>query len=1178
MYLKSVEIWGFKSFADRTIFSFKDGITAIVGPNGSGKSNVADALRWVLGEQSAKELRGLKMEDVIFAGTEIRKAQSFAYVSITIDNSLKKLPIEYEEVVVGRKVYKSGESEYLINGNACRLKDVYELFLDTGIGKDGYSIIGQGQIDKILSLRPEDRRDLFDEAVGITKLKKRKLETVKNLDIERNNLIRIRDIISETKLHIEPLEKQAIKAKEYLLIHDELREYEISNFILEYDRFEEDNNKERLNLENTEKELESIELRHSNIRKEFEVFEKKIDEEKKISEELNKEISELLVEKERLVGEIRISEERINLNSRNKEIQLERRESLKIRLENLENEDKNLKKKLADILKNGEVKNSKIIELESIFSKLSVEKKKLEAELSEEIEKNANIEKENIKNTAKIEIQRSELSQLKLKKTDINQRILRERTSIDRLQKEIEATKERISSLVGEEELLIKKIDGSKEEKLLREQEISKEIKRATDIEKEIYAKDSLYKNLDNMAKNYDGYGSTVKKIMEYSRDNPEIIGVVADIIKVEKKYEIAIETALSGNIQNIVVETEGAAKTVIELLKNKKLGRATFLPLDSIKKYEISEKLLDEDGVIGIAKDLVSYEKKNEAVIYNLLGRILVVENIEKATRIARKHGYSLRIVTLAGEMLMPGGSLSGGRFKHSNNFLGRNRELEDLKQGLENLKQELTKVNKTIKELKKLESSLENEIVKKNEEISKIRIAINTEKNFEIQLEKREKELREHIDEFTLDTENIDKKIIQLDLEISKLEEKKKKFTSSILGNTKELEEKKEEIEKELAKINLELEKFKLAYNSIKTEQHFLNENIEKNLNYIVELRNEGEILAKNYEKLQGEDDDEKRHIDILNDRVEKIKNDIEKLEDSKENLTKNREELSRNYKKIFDEKDEIDRLRTGIEKEIVRLENIIKKNTEESERLVDYMLSEYNITYSKAILSEKEFENIDLKKLIQSKKKEIKELGNVNLSAIEEYNELSKRLQLLCSQEEDISKAEEELMLIIADLERLMKKQFEEKFKEIGLEFERSFSELFGGGRARIELVDTSDKLESGIVIKVEPPGKKLQNMMQLSGGEKALTAIALLFAIQALRPSPFCILDEIDAALDEANVTRFAGYLKRLTKATQFIVITHRRGTMNMADVLYGITMQEKGISTQVSVNLIDSDLD
>lgn len=1181
MYLKSLEVHGFKSFANKLIFEFHDGITAIVGPNGSGKSNVADAVRWVLGEQSAKQLRGAKMEDVIFAGTQMRKPLGFAYVAITISNEDHKLNVPYEEVKIARRVYRSGESEYLLNGTACRLKDVQELLFDTGIGKEGYSIIGQGQIDKILSGKPEERRELFDEAAGIVKYKRRKAAAQKNLEEEKHNLERIEDILSEIEKQVEPLEKQAAKAKQYLAFRDELRVQDVNMFLIEYDRIHEEIKEFEGKQAIADNDLKNANQEYEKSKREYERVQSELDEKIKSIELKKDRLNQSRVMLNNCEGDIRLLNEQINGIRQSENHYREAIESYKERIKNFEDEHKQYAVQKEENSK----KTEEIKSLTKENEKLIANKKETAFEIENDIKSVQDMKLAGINAAADIKSEelkyKTLLEQNNIKRAELNKRVLANKSEASVLTETISSHKkvydeitEKIKAIDDSNAVMQEKFNGINEENQNRRREHS-------DTQQKFHMENSRLNSLKNMTERYEGFGQSIKRVMERKEDTPGIIGVVADIIRVKKEYEIAVETALGGSIQNIVTDNEQTAKKMIEYLKKNRYGRATFLPLTNIHKKAANNarNVMAEKGVIGMASELVSADEKYNDLVNYLLGRFVVVDNIDNAIALAAKYHHTLRIVTTEGELLNPGGSMSGGAFKNNNNLLGRRRQIKQLEEDVEKFKTKLTEYaaqieqgEKEIKELREkigANSRLRQElIVKQNTEKIGYERAVSDLKKSEEQLELIRIEgmrIEEDKDKLKGVMDGIGRRISESEDETKDFDEKISRY-----------QEKLDKVREELNLLEQKDSEFTLKITSLAQSEGFINENmlrasegkdtVSKQLAQTIEdSRNIGG-------KIKQKQDEIIKTRNIIKTTKEEIENS--ELEIKKQNLEK--EELSEKNKTFLDKREELSKNINELEMESFRLAGRKEKLTESIDNYTNYMWEQYELTYHSALAlkTQTELTVSGMKAKIAEIKKQIKSLGSVNVNAIEQYKEVSERYELLTTQHDDLIEAAKVLEEIIENLDNDMRKQFEEQFAEIRSRFDKVFKELFGGGRGTLELMEDEDILTAGIKIIAQPPGKKLQNMMQLSGGEKALTAIALLFAIQSLKPSPFCLLDEIEAALDDSNVDRYAEYLHKLTKDTQFIVITHRRGTMNAADILYGITMQEKGVSTLVSVNLLD----
>lgn len=1204
MYLKSIEVQGFKSFANKMTLEFKDGITGIVGPNGSGKSNIADAVRWVLGEQSAKQLRGSKMEDVIFSGTQTRKPLGFAYVTITMDNTDHKLPIDFDEVVVSRRVYRSGESEYQINGTTCRLKDINELFLDTGIGKEGYSIIGQGQIDKILSGKPEDRRELFDEAAGIVKYKRRKIAAEKNLEEEKLNLSRVTDIINEIEKQLIPLEKQSATAKVYLKYKEELKGLEICQFLKEYDKLS--TNKEQIDnkllivtedLDNTTKEYDRTKEEYLKLEDELDEFNRNIDEAKNSSNELK-------LNKEKAEGEIKVLNEQISSMLQNDEYYQSRISTGEKDIETKYSEEQ-------DYLSQKVVIDEKISKVDDLLSSELEALQKIKENIisySKEIDEcnNAIFDTLNINSSIKSNIQRYEtiLEQNALRKAELNQKLLKNRSDSEQYAANIEKYQQElkdISSLLSDKTKERSHTEQSIQDTQTRIDNITLKL---TEVQGNFLNERSRLNSLINLTERYEGYGNSIKKVMERKGQVPGIIGVVADIIKTDKRYETAIETALGLTIQNIVTEDEKTAKDMIEYLKQNKLGRATFLPLCNISAGTSlhNNKAITETGVVGIASELVTTassmegqeaasdntagkgnNNKFQTLVDYLLGRIIVVDNIDNASKLARKYNYTLRIVTLEGELLTPGGSISGGAYKNSNNLLGRRREISELEEivtALENKSKELLekkdneKSNKTKlkQDLEALNILLQDYFIKQN--TAKMNL---------------DKEISQKAETEAICQEYL-KELSEIDYQAKELMQQLDELNNKLTNNLTASRDKEDNIDK-LAKLldeerakeqlaNDSSSSLKLELSSLEQTNQFILENIKRVKREIDKLTEEGTSLKAEILKSTQAVEEKRQNIIRAKDNIALIDKSIEDLETIINELINKKDNVTKVHKNFFARREELSNRMNELDKESYRLNGQKEKILEQSDFMMNYMWEEYELTYSTALMfsSIPDLSMAQAKKCISEIKQNIKELGDVNVNAIEDYKNLSERYTFLSEQREDLIKSEEVLLQVICELEEEMRKQFEKEFAAIQVQFDLVFKELFGGGKADLELTEDDDILQAGVRINAQPPGKKLQNMMQLSGGEKALTAIALLFAIQNLKPSPFCLLDEIEAALDDSNVKRFAKYLNKLTKDTQFIIITHRRGTMAAANTLYGITMQEKGISTLVAVSLIENELD
>lgn len=1185
MYLKSIEIQGFKSFANKLLFEFHNGITGIVGPNGSGKSNVADAVRWVLGEQRIKQLRGASMQDVIFSGTELRKPQGFAYVAITLDNGDHQLAIDYDEVTVSRRLYRSGESEYRINGSACRLKDINELFYDTGIGKEGYSIIGQGQIDKILSGKPEDRRELFDEAAGIVKYKRRKAIAQKKLEDEQANLVRVSDILTELEKQVGPLERQSRSAREYLQLKEELKICDANQFLLD--------------TENTQGQLKAVENRRrllsgdveetkqkaDDLRKEYDALEEKLT---KLDDELTADrnaLNEAAMAKSTSEGQINVLREQIHTEEANEEHYKSRKEAIandmahyEEQLASYKKNRQNAEEQAKDAGERLETAKNQLQEADSTIQSLEAAIEQAKSDIIQALNEKAGL-------TAKQQRYETMLEQVNLRRSEVSQKLLRfksdesvqdekinqEKASLDKIQEQLET-----AQFAAEE---------AEDAMITAQKEVQRLNKNLNNTQQEYHMAHTKLESLRNLAERYDGYGNSIRRVMEVRDRIHGIRGVVADIITTEKKYETAIETALGGSIQNIVTDSEETAKRLIEYLKKNKYGRATFLPLTSAGKNQSlfpKPEALKEPGVLGLASSLVQADAEYEGLIRYLLGRVVVTDTIDHAIAIARKYHYSLRIVTLEGELLNAGGSMTGGAFKNTSNLLGRRREIEELENSCngylkqaESIQQELSIQEGTASEKKEEADQLRKQIQQLVLQENTIRINIST-------LEDKKNEIAESSTDLVNEHAQLEEQIYEIS-----------QSRSSLTEEAHRLEERNKESETLISEKNLLLEQAKidreahsshlsslqLECASLDQQLTFTSENEKRVNGEIRKLKEEEAALEKGKKDSRSAIEEKEAKIKEIQEQIQTSSEDNSQLEEAIKNISEEKEAVSRQQKNLFQKREEISTRLSDLDKDLFRVQAQAEKLEEHLESLASYMWSEYEMTLSQAReLKKEEFSSLpEIRRQIENLKGKIKALGNINVNAIEDYKEVSERYEFMRTQHEDLVNAQAELEKIIEELDTGMRRQFDEKFREIRAEFDKVFKELFGGGRGTLELLEGEDILEAGIQIIAQPPGKKLQNMMQLSGGEKALTAISLLFAIQNLKPSPFCLLDEIEAALDDSNVDRFAGYLHKLTKNTQFIVITHRRGTMMSADRLYGITMQEKGVSTLVSVNLIEDSL-
>jgi len=1190
MYLKSIEVQGFKSFANKLVFEFHNGITCIVGPNGSGKSNVADAVRWVLGEQSAKQLRGSNMQDVIFSGTEARKPLGFASVSITLDNSDHKLNINYDEVTVTRKVFRSGESEYKLNGVNCRLRDIYELFYDTGIGKEGYSIIGQGQIERILSNKPEERRELFDEAVGIVKYKRRKQSTLKKLESEHANLTRVADILSELEKQVGPLKRQSETARKYLSIRDELKKYDLQLFRVFTNRSEEDLKKIEDNetivngdLEETKKALEELVSAYEEV----DTFIRSLDER---SSELADRITLNINEKNEIASQVLLLNEQIASEEKNRGTLNERLAQIRTQLLSMDEEKKGYltrKIQLQDTLDEQKKKENELIDRMKALDDAIAANMVLVEKDQDELKKLLNSKSDVV---AKLQHFDTLYEQVSRRRSEISSKRLQSQSELETASENRKTFTERLASVrdnVASYRSKFKALKETQQELVSKRDAIAAEKDKMTALFHEASSRAASLKNLEER---FEGYQNSIRKLMEYkqngAKDLSGIEGVVSDLLEVDKKYETAIEIALGGAIQNVVTRDTDTAKVCITYLKENKFGRATFLPMDAVKEKNDAfsrPEVLKEIGVLGLANTLIRHDPRYADVFAQLLGRVVVCDTMDHATALSKKYKQSLRLVTLDGELITPGGAITGGAYKNNSNLLGRKREIGELEEqaalrrkNIDQAEQKLKKANDELNECNKKGQ----DIVDKMQQValSETTIAISL-KQCEDKIDVLRSEIADsdslfndlsrQLDEIRQDKEKVE-------AEISAIEQQNADNEQTVQDYAKKLENDRRTREETAS----ELSDIKASYAKEQQTLNFLSENAERIRRESENLTYEAENLMQRVDESEQSAKGRKHEIEQGQEKIAQKDRELASLKEEQVALNEKKNAVMTEQKDFFSKQTEISERKNALEMDKLRLESRREKIEERLNEMTEYLFSEYEMTPTQvpALSEEITDRESELQKIIHQFRSQIKGLGHVNVGAIEEYKEVSERYEFMKTQHEDLTKSEAALHKIIAELDEGMRKQFNEQFALIQVEFDKVFKELFGGGSARLELVEDQDVIEAGIRIISQPPGKKLQNMMQLSGGEKALTAISLLFAIQSLKPSPFCLLDEIEAALDDSNVGRFAEYLHKLTEHTQFILISHRRGTMVSADRLYGITMQEKGVSALVSVNLIENELD
>ena len=1183
MFLKSLEIRGFKSFADKTNLNFKKGVTAVVGPNGSGKSNISDSVRWVLGEQSVKTLRGGKMEDVIFAGTQFRKAVGLAQVSLTLDNSDNSLDTDYSEVTITRRIFRSGETEYLINNQKCRLKDIHSLFMDTGIGKEGYSLIGQGKIEAILSGKADDRRAILEEAAGIVKFKSRKEEAERKLSNTENNLTRIRDIISTYEERIEPLKEEREKALKYNVLSDDLRVREVSLLVNNIGVIDKDI--KSINIEITNKSEDIKEKREIlnklkeelvHLEEEIETIEKKNNTEKTEyytkKEEVNKSLNDIEIYKERIKNfeevikkdneEILRLEEVLIKSRKEKDlllIELEEKIKEQINKENLIKEFESTNYKLINEIKKLEEDSEKIKEDEfeilrrtsEINNDIAIINKEIvnKEELSTSGENNLKAIEGNISiNIATISSINEKINTIKKLKEEIEANIIDNRKKIGALSSQV-----------------------TRKERFIRE------------VAKKINILDGKLTTLRDLEKSYEGYQLSIKKLMERIEKGQIPYGkgasVLGEIFTVDKKYETAIEISLGGAISNVITEDENTAKLLIEYLKKNSLGRATFLPLNIIKgsRINVSNDIKNVKGYIGLASDLLNYDNKYKEIMDYSLGKTIIAENMEAALIISRLGNYKIRIVTLDGEVISPGGALTGGSIYKKNNssILGRRREIQELEESINTNKSsynsELLLLDKIRDEIREIDEDILNksdDIHEKNIDITRFESEVRALENESLKLKNS---LEVSKKEISLNNETLVKlrdEIVKKEENLRLLQNTKEENKERIEIIQRELIEKKEVFDKiKEENIQVKIEKAKLdevVYSRQSDVRRKEKEEKEKE-ERIFSLKKDNDEKSSNINYLRKLIEDKTMFISEVNKRLNELE-DVFKFDEASRISLKDKLKIKDGESNLI-----IEEIRV-LEIDLNRKEISFAKLESERENYYIKLNEELNLTLAEAMEIAVKIENISkVKEEIFKIKNQITELGTVNLAAIAEYEEVCEKYQFMSSQEEDLNMAKEELMTVINEMTIKMQELFRENFTILNKNFNETFKDLFKGGNAEL-ILGEDDELTADIEINVQPPGKKLQNINLMSGGEKVLSAIALLFAILKMKPTPFCILDEIEAALDDANVYRYAEFLREFSENIQFIVITHRKGTMEASDVMYGITMEEKGVSKVVSVDL------
>ncbi len=1188
MSFKRLELYGFKSFADKLSVEFDDGITGIVGPNGCGKSNVADSVRWVLGEQSVKLLRGKTMQDVIFGGTEKRRSLSFCEVSLIFDNRNRTFNMDRDEVVISRKLYRSGESEYSLNRMPARLYEITNLIQDTGIGKEGYCIVGQGRIDAILSQKPDDRRGIFEEAAGISKFKSEKVTAERTLERTKDNIDKVNAVISEIGKQLGPLASQAADARKFLSLSEELKYNEINSYLYQYENAA---RTKRLLGEKLDAINEEIELRQSKLTEAesaYDAIMTESNDQDKTVEMLHAEQNELMVTAERLAGHGNVMKERLARYAEEHERYKKLIEERNAVIEEYSKVLVDSATRLEVLLKELDSAKLKLDETEQKHQRLYDEIASHEAEISGSNQKIVTSldELNNIKaNSGRLMAEQDALLE---RRAENNARI-------KTLLEDAEKIKESASSLSS----MIARLEGERTE-CLKKREISIDrsnglTEKMNEVNDEIRALNARVSSLETkcsmleeMRREYEGYQRSVKSLMKDAEDDRElarhIIGVVAQLITVPEKYQTAVDVALGGSLQDIVVETEEDAKYLINHLKQHSYGRATFQPLSSVKGGVLRSEFrsaLSERGVCGLASELVAYDRKYGKVIDNLLARTIIAEDMDSAVRVARKYDYGFRIVTLDGESLATSGSISGGSKKQSTtNLLSRENEINLHKEKLSEAKVALNRAYSSLEDVKREASEVQKELTEHNERLRETDVCLATEQEKYAKFKGALDENARQVETIKADTERTVTRIEDIENQLHSVDElegaiskNKQEVTRLIEQRKAEFEEKKAERERcagELIDLRLEVQSKESEVLSLKSETERAKAVCSNARNDVISYKAEVQTLMARLKETEGEalsstmSEKDKQRLESIREEIVRISESKKELRDKLFSLDEEKKAYNRQLQESFDK-------RYKEESALARIDSDI-------EVMQARIWEAYELTYSGALaLKDENFVFDGCSAQINKLRKQINELGNVNVRAIEDYDILGERHADMTRERDDLEKARDDLQTIIKNLTDKMVTMFETQFAKISSNFTKVFKELFDGGTGRLVLhpSESGDPLDAGIDILAEPPGKKLQSISLLSGGERALTAIAILFSIMMLKPMPFCILDEIEAALDDSNAQRFASYLRKFSRQTQFIVITHRKPTMELADRLYGVTMEEKGVSKMVSVKLSDA---
>lgn len=1181
MRLKSIEITGFKSFPDKIELEFPKGITCVVGPNGSGKSNISDAIRWVMGEQSVKMLRGGKMEDVIFSGTQKRKPLGFCEVGILVDNADKTLPIDFDEILVTRRLFRSGESEYYINKSACRLKDIQELFMDTGLGKDGYSLVGQGRIDVIINGKPSERRTFFEEACGISKYRHRKDEAERKLSNTNDNILRVEDIILELESQLGPLKLQSEKAKKYLVYRDELKILEVNVWLDTIEKHRSSLRDLNENFQNCKKELEGAktDLEQTDSRIETLLAESKNLQEN--TDSLNQQYHTEEYHTKTYENQIEIFKNNIMHNNENIHRMEREKHEMEKKIDSFHAYIDEITRKMEHIEEKRLEKQKAIEELQREFSKLAdsiATHNSFIDSLKEKLtEQNHTVSTLNAKKAACESLVDNLESRRKAMEAEMQEKI----TAIKRLEAEIADYQKELNRLETEEHNIAQEI----ERLLCKEKETEQQFEESNASFQKAKSDYMADKNrlgmLRDMENDFSGYPRSVKEVLTAHKSGElsglSVFGTVASVLDTKKEYALAIDAALAAATQFVIVEEENDAKYAIQYLKKTKSGKATFLPIQTVKSQKpLNDEVRKENGFVGIASELVQYERRFSGIVENLLIRVAVFDTIDNAIMAARRFRHSFKIVTLTGEVLNAGGSITGGGFRNNTGAVSRNAELHELAEKMKTWQARLDRAEKELAEKKREISAVREETEQEKQKkqqvnTDKINLLSKIRLNGQLMealrkdcsaLEKERSELAVKMGQNEGNLQSFAQQMDSLQQSIAELEAK-------LLQNNQDYEkiiQAKEEYNGRIADEKLALGYLEKDLNTEKDKQISVNGEINVQREVLSSKESEIEEAKAKNEDLQDEIDFKYQQISQLQENLAEYQKKMEQNKQKKAECEASLLKSQNGSKKLRD------RL-IALQEEYSRLESRTTKAETELEYIINNLWDSYELTVTTATELKKDIGSVTAaNKSINELKNKIKDLGNINIDAIEEYKNVNERYKFLTSQKEDLLEAKSNLEQIITEMLKLMKTIFGTQFEKISTAFNETFQELFGGGKADLRLSDPTDLLESGIEIEVQPPGKKLTNISLFSGGEKAFTAIALLFAILTVKPTPFCLFDEIEAALDDVNVYRYADYLKKYKEGTQFIVISHRRGTMEAADTLYGVTMQEKGVSKLLSLDI------